>query len=328
MNQPYTHHDFIASGLRTVQLEGAAVNRLQQAINHDFSLACQLLLGCEGRIVVTGMGKSGHVARKIAATLASTGSPAFFVHPGEASHGDLGMITSKDVVIALSNSGSTAEVVTVLPLIKRMGVPLISMTGNPHSTLAQAANVHLDVSVESEACPLDLAPTASTTVALVMGDALAIALLEARGFTAEDFAFSHPGGALGRKLLLKVEDIMHTGERIPTVTAGTPLVDALLVMNTKGLGLTTICDEQHRLLGVFTDGDLRRALHSDVVDLRHTSIDSVMTRNGKTVSRHMLAAEALSIMEHKHITALVVADSEQRIEGIVHLHEILKAGVA
>ena len=288
MNAPYTKHDFIASGLRTVQLEGAAVSRLQQAVNGDFSRACELLLGCDGRIIVTGMGKSGHIGRKIAATLASTGSPAFFVHPGEASHGDLGMITPKDVVIALSNSGSTAEVVTVLPLIKRMGVPLISMTGNGQSTLALAADVHLDVSVEAEA--------------------LAIALLEARGFTAEDFAFSHPGGALGRKLLLKVEDIMHTGDRIPAVTAGTALIDALLVMNNKGLGLTTICDGQNHLLGVVTDGDLRRALHSDIVDLRHTPIDSVMTRNGKTVNRHMLAAEALAIMEHMHITALVVAD--------------------
>lgn len=328
MGSPYTEHDFIASGLRTVRLESAAVTRLQQAINHDFGRACSLLLGCEGRIIVTGMGKSGHIGRKIAATLASTGSPAFFVHPGEASHGDLGMITAKDVVIALSNSGSTAEVVTVLPLIKRMGIPLVSMTGNPRSTLAQAADVHLDVSVESEACPLDLAPTSSTTAALVMGDALAIALLEARGFTAEDFAFSHPGGALGRKLLLKVEDIMHTGDRIPVVAAGTALIDALLVMNNKGLGLTTICDGQQHLLGVFTDGDLRRALHSDVIDLRHTPIDTVMTRHGKTVNRHMLAAEALAIMENKHITALVVADDKQQVEGIVHLHDILKAGVA
>lgn len=328
MNPSYTEYDFIASGLRTIQLESAAVQRLLQAVNQDFSRACQLLLRCEGRVIVTGMGKSGHIGRKIAATLASTGSPAFFVHPGEASHGDLGMITSRDVVIALSNSGSTAEVVTVLPLIKRMGVPLISMTGNPQSTLAQAADVHLDVSVEAEACPLDLAPTASTTVALVMGDALAIALLEARGFTAEDFAFSHPGGALGRKLLLKVEDIMHTGDRIPAVPAGTALIDALLVMNSKGFGLTTICDTEQRLLGVFTDGDLRRALHSDVVDLRQTSIDAVMTRSPKTVGRHMLAAEALAIMEHKHITALVVANEQHCIEGVVHLHDILKAGVA
>lgn len=320
--------DFIASGLRTVQLEGAAVNRLQHAINADFARACELLLKCEGRIIVTGMGKSGHIGRKIAATMASTGSSAFFVHPGEASHGDLGMITAKDVVIALSNSGSTAEVVTLLPLIKRMGLQLVSMTGNTESTLAQASDVHLDVRVESEACPLDLAPTTSTTVALVMGDALAIALLEARGFTAEDFAFSHPGGSLGRKLLLKVEDIMHTGERIPMVSPDTPLVETLLVMNAKGLGLTTVCDTENHLLGVFTDGDLRRALHSDIVDLRHTSIDSVMTSNGKTVAAHMLAAEALAIMEQKNITALVVADDENRVKGVVHLHDILKAGIA
>ena len=328
MNARHNTKDFLASGLRTVRVEGAAVQRLQQAINADFVRACELLLGCEGRIIVTGMGKSGHIGRKIAATLASTGSPAFFVHPGEASHGDMGMITRRDVVIALSNSGSTAEVVTMLPLIKRMGVSLISMTGNAQSTLAQAADVHLDASVESEACPLDLAPTASTTVALVMGDALAIALLEARGFTAEDFAFSHPGGALGRKLLLKVEDIMHSGDRVPVVSPETALTEALLVMNAKGLGLTTVCDQQQRLLGIFTDGDLRRALQSNITNLLHANISGVMTRNGKTVSKHMLAAEALAIMEQKHITALVVTDEEQRVEGIVHLHDILKAGVA
>ncbi|MEZ5435630.1 MAG: KpsF/GutQ family sugar-phosphate isomerase [Pseudomonadales bacterium] len=328
MNTQHNSQDFLASGLRTVRVEAAAVERLQRAINADFARACELLLLCEGRIIVTGMGKSGHIGRKIAATLASTGSPAFFVHPGEASHGDMGMITKRDVVIALSNSGSTAEVVTLLPLIKRMGVPLISMTGNAQSVLAQASDVHLDASVESEACPLDLAPTASTTVALVMGDALAIALLEARGFTAEDFAFSHPGGALGRKLLLKVEDIMHSGERIPAVPPSTVLAEALLVMNAKGLGLTTVCDHQGRLLGIFTDGDLRRALQGNTTDLLHTSIESVMTRHGKTVSKHMLAAEAVAIMEQKNITALVVVDAHQRVEGIVHLHDILKAGVA
>lgn len=321
-------HDFKHSGLRTVQLEAAAVRRLEQAINEDFSSACKILLGCQGRIVVTGMGKSGHIGRKIAATLASTGSPAFFVHPGEASHGDLGMITPKDVVLALSNSGTTAEVVTLIPLIKRMEVPLISMTGKPQSTLGLAADVHLDVSVESEACPLDLAPTSSTTAALVMGDALAIALLEARGFTAEDFAFSHPGGALGRKLLLKVEDIMHAGDSVPYVKRGTPLAEALLVMNAKGLGLTTIASEEGILEGIFTDGDLRRALRDEVVDLRHTSIDKVMNPSCKTVQRHMLAAEALAIMEHKNISALVVADANNRVEGIIHIHDILKAGVA
>jgi arabinose-5-phosphate isomerase len=328
MNPQQESQHFLASGLRTVQLECAAVQRLEHAIDSNFERACALLLRCTGRIIVTGMGKSGHIGRKIAATLASTGSPAFFVHPGEASHGDMGMITQHDVVIALSNSGTTAEVITLLPLIKRLGVPLVSMTGNTQSTLAQASDVHLDVSVEAEACPLSLAPTSSTTVALVMGDALAIALLEARGFTAEDFAFSHPGGALGRKLLLKVEDIMHTGDRIPVVAANTPLIEALLVMNSKGFGLTTVCDAEQRLLGVFTDGDLRRALHSDVADLRHTAIDSVMTRHGKTASKHMLAAEALAIMEQKHITALVVIDEQQRVEGIVHLHDMLKAGVA
>lgn len=320
--------DFRHSGRRTVALELAAVQRLEQAINEDFIEACKILLVCQGRIVVTGMGKSGHIGRKIAATLASTGSPSFFVHPGEASHGDLGMITPRDVVIALSNSGTTAEIVTLLPLIKRMEVPLISMTGKPQSTLAQASSVHLDVSVENEACPLDLAPTASTTAALVMGDALAIALLEARGFTAEDFAFSHPGGALGRKLLLKVEDIMHTGESIPRVSRHATLADALLVMNTKGLGLTTVTAEDGILEGIFTDGDLRRALHDEVVDLRHTSIEAVMNPQCKTILRHILAAEALAIMEHKNITSLVVADASRRIEGIVHLHDILKAGVA
>jgi arabinose-5-phosphate isomerase len=328
MTQPNAHHNFIASGLRTVQLENAAVTRLQQAINADFSKACHLLLACKGKIVVTGMGKSGHIARKIAATLASTGSPAFFVHPGEANHGDLGMMVPGDAVIALSNSGTTSEIITLLPLIKRMGLPLISMTGKPESALAQAAEVNLDVSVDSEACPLDLAPTASTTVSLVMGDALAIALLEARGFTAEDFAFSHPGGALGRKLLVRVEDIMHGGDSIPCVQPGTALIDALLVMNQKGLGLTTIASADHTLLGIFTDGDLRRALHDDVVDLRHTDIDTVMTRHCQTISRHILAAEALAIMESKHITVLVVTNPDNVIEGILHLHDILKAGVA
>jgi arabinose-5-phosphate isomerase len=328
MTAPDTHYDFQHSGLRTVQLEAAAVKGLEKAINEDFANACKILLQCQGRIIVTGMGKSGHIGRKIAATLASTGSPAFFVHPGEASHGDLGMITPKDVVVALSNSGTTAEVVTLIPLIKRMEVPLISMTGKPQSLLGQAADVHLDVSVESEACPLDLAPTSSTTVALVMGDALAIALLEARGFTAEDFAFSHPGGALGRKLLLKVEDIMHSGDAIPRVMRKTPLAEALLVMNAKGLGLTTVTTADGILEGIFTDGDLRRALHDEVVDLRHTSIDNVMNADCKTVPKHMLAAEALAIMEHKHISALIVANSDRRIEGVIHLHDILKAGVA
>lgn len=323
-----TAEALIACGQRTVELERQAVARLHQAINADFARACQLILACTGRVVVTGMGKSGHIGRKIAATLASTGTPAFFVHPGEASHGDLGMITSKDVVIALSNSGTTTEVVTLLPLIKRMGVPLISMTGNPESTLSQAADVHLDASVEQEACPLDLAPTSSTTVCLVLGDALAIALLEARGFTAEDFAFSHPGGALGRRLLLKVENIMHEGDRIPRVSPATTVADALLEMNQKGFGMTCVCDDAGTLLGIYTDGDLRRTLQHPAPDLFSTAISEVMTKNGKTISRHLLAAEALNVMEQKHITALPVTTQDGRIEGIVHLHDMLKAGVA
>lgn len=326
MKQCKAEH-FIASGLRVLQLENAAVARAHTAINADFAKACAMLLACEGRVIVTGMGKSGHICRKIAATLSSTGSPAFFVHPGEASHGDMGMITSKDVVLALSNSGTTPEIVTLLPLIKRLGVPLIGMSGNAGSTLALTADVHLDASVEQEACPLDLAPTSSTTVALVLGDALAIALLEARGFTAEDFAFSHPGGMLGRKLLLKVDDIMHKGDAIPRVGLHTSLAEALLEMNAKGFGLTTVVD-QHQLLGIFTDGDLRRTLHDEVIDLRHTLMSQVMNPRCKTVHRTMLAAEALAIMEQKNITALVVADANKRIEGIVHLHDILKAGVA
>lgn len=323
-----TAEALIACGLRTVELERQAIARLSQSINDDFARACQLMLACKGRVIVTGMGKSGHIGRKIAATLASTGTPAFFVHPGEASHGDLGMITNQDVVIALSNSGTTSEVVTLLPLIKRMGVPLISMTGNANSTLSQAADVHLDASVEQEACPLDLAPTSSTTVCLVLGDALAIALLEARGFTAEDFAFSHPGGALGRRLLLKVENIMHEGERIPRVSPSTTVADALLEMNAKGFGMTCVCDEQDQLLGIYTDGDLRRTLQHPAPDLFSTAIEQVMTRQGKTVGRQLLAVEALNIMEQKNITALPVVTASGRVEGIVHLHDMLKAGVA
>ena len=324
MNKPVSP---IESAKRTIRIEAEAVAALDKAITDDFSKACELLLACKGRIIVTGMGKSGHIARKIAATLASTGSPAFFVHPGEASHGDMGMITQADVVIALSNSGNTAEVVTLLPLIKRLGVPLISLTGSAKSTLAQSANINLDVSVKSEACPLDLAPTTSTTVALVMGDALAIALLEARGFTAEDFAFSHPGGALGRKLLLKVEDIMHSGSRIPRVSMSTRLSDALLEITAKGLGMTTVMDEHNQLIGVFTDGDLRRTLENNV-DIHKVTIGTLIGKKCTTIAGRLLAAEALAIMEEKSITALVVVNETKQVAGIIHLHDILKAGVA
>ncbi|MGD9660127.1 MAG: KpsF/GutQ family sugar-phosphate isomerase [Porticoccaceae bacterium] len=321
-----THTDFISSGIRTIQLEAEAVACLEKRIGASFSHACELMMACQGRIIVTGMGKSGHIGRKIAATLASTGSPAFFVHPGEASHGDLGMLTRSDVVMAISSSGSTAEVVTLLPLIKRLGVPLISMTGNPDSALGKAADAWLDISVAQEACPLDLAPTTSTTVSLVMGDALAIALLEAKGFTAEDFAFSHPGGALGRKLLLKTEDIMHSGDSLPRVREDTPLRNALLEMTQKGFGMTTVINDNGELLGVFTDGDLRRAL-DHAVDINTASVGQAMTRNCKTVNRNMLAAEALGIMENSKITALVVEDSEHRPIGVIHMHDILRAGI-
>jgi arabinose-5-phosphate isomerase len=301
------------------------VRALATRIDADFVTACQLILACRGRAIVTGMGKSGHIANKIAATLASTGTPSFFVHPGEASHGDLGMITRDDLVIALSNSGETTEVTTLIPLLKRLGVPLIALTGAPDSLLARTADVHLDVSVAQEACPLGLAPTTSTTVALVMGDALAVALLEKRGFSAEDFAFSHPGGKLGRRLLLKVGDIMHGGPEFPRVTEATPLRDALLEMTQKGFGLTAVVTAEGELLGVFTDGDLRRAIDHRI-DINVARVGEVMTRNCKTVSSEMLAAEALTVMEDNKITALVVTDG-RRPAGVVHMHDLLRAGV-
>ena len=318
--------DLIQSAQRTIRLEAEAVNSLLERIDADFLRACEMILACKGRVVVVGMGKSGHIGNKIAATLASTGTPAFFVHPAEASHGDMGMITQDDVVLALSNSGSTAEIVTLLPLIKRLGIQLISMTGNPESPLAQAAEVNLDARVAQEACPLNLAPTSSTTVSLVLGDALAIALLEARGFTAEDFAFSHPGGALGRRLLLKVENVMHSGERLPLVQRGTSLREALLEMTRKGLGMTVITEADGKLAGIFTDGDLRRTLDKGI-DVREARIDQVMTLRGKTARAEMLAAEALKIMEDHKINALVVVDSEERPVGALNMHDLLRAGV-
>ena len=307
-------------------METQAVNDLHDRVDGSFVIACETLLACEGRVIVTGMGKSGHIGNKIAATLASTGTPAFFVHPGEASHGDLGMITKNDVVLALSNSGNTAEVITLLPLIKRLGIPLVSMTGDTNSALAQAAVANLDVGIAEEACPLNLAPTTSTTVTLVMGDALAIALLESRGFSAEDFAFSHPGGALGRKLLLRVSDIMHADNEVPRVTPETPLHNALLEMTEKGFGMTTITNTQGELLGVFTDGDLRRIIDSKA-DLSSVNMSQVMTENPKTVNHDMLSAEALTIMEKASITAVVVEDTSNHPIGVLHMHDILRAGV-
>ena len=321
-----TQTDFKHLGLAVIETELAAVNSLKGRVDDSFALACKLMLECQGRIVVTGMGKSGHIAGKIAATLASTGSPAFFVHPGEASHGDLGMITPKDVVLALSNSGNTTEILTIVPIIKRLGVPLICMTGNPDSPLATEATINLDVGVEKEACPLGLAPTSSTTVALVMGDALAVALLEARGFTEEDFALSHPGGSLGRRLLLHVSDIMHSGDDMPRVAPGVSISEALLEMSSKGMGMTAIVDDSNRVLGIYTDGDLRRTLDRKI-DLQHTQIDQVMTRNCKTVDTRDLAAGVLRLMEDHKINGVLVTDSNNRLIGALNMHDLLRAGV-
>jgi len=318
--------DYRTSALRAIRIEREAIEALEGRINGDFTRACEVIMACKGRVVVTGMGKSGHIGNKIAATLASTGTPSFFVHPGEASHGDMGMITPQDVVIAISNSGSTSEVVTILPLIKRMGAPLISMTGNPNSVLAKEAIANLDVSVAIEACPLGLAPTSSTTATLVMGDALAVALLEARGFSAEDFAFSHPGGSLGRRLLLRVSDIMHSGDAIPKVFEDVSLSTALLEITRKGLGMTTVVNTKGELTGIFTDGDLRRTLDKSV-DVHTTTIRDVMTRHGKTIRADHLAAEALNMMEELKINALPVTDENGQLTGAINMHDLLRAGV-
>lgn len=316
----------LARARTVLNTEAAAVEALVPRLGEDFTRACRLILDCTGRVVVSGMGKSGHVGNKLAATLASTGTPAFFVHPGEASHGDAGMITPQDLVLAISNSGETAELVTILPVITRLGVPLIAMTGRGHSTLARAANVMLDVSVAEEACPFNLAPTASTTATLALGDALAVALLEARGFTEEDFARSHPGGALGRRLLLHVADIMRAGERIPAVGPDAPLREGLLEMSRKGLGMTTIVDADRRLLGVFTDGDLRRALDRQI-DVHATRMRELMIANPKSAEPRMLAAAAVHLMETHNITSLPVVDADRTVVGALNVHDLLHAGV-
>jgi arabinose-5-phosphate isomerase len=307
-------------------MEAKAIEDIAGRLNAtQFNQACELILSCAGRVVVMGMGKSGHIARKIAATMASTGTPALFVHPAEAAHGDLGMITRQDVVLALSNSGESDEVLAILPSLKRLAIPIVSMTGNPQSTLAQQSQVHLDAAVSEEACPLNLAPTASTTVALALGDALAVALLEARGFQADDFALSHPGGSLGRKLLVLVRDLMHSGEALPMVTASMTLRDALLEISRKGLGMTAVVDEQQRLLGVYTDGDLRRTLDRDI-DLRTTSVAVVMTPNPATIDAKSLAAEAAAVMEARRINGLLVVE-EGRLVGALNMHDLLRARV-
>ncbi|MDR0781768.1 MAG: KpsF/GutQ family sugar-phosphate isomerase [Pseudomonadales bacterium] len=316
----------LSTARNTIRLEAESICALLGRLDGAFSSACQSILACTGRVVVMGMGKSGHIANKIAATLASTGTPAYFVHPAEASHGDIGMVTRDDVVVALSNSGTTPEMLALLPILKRKGVTLIALTGNPQSELARAADSHLDVSVAAEACPLGLAPTTSTTAALVMGDALAMALLDARGFTAEDFAFSHPGGNLGRRLLLKVEDIMHQGNAIPRVSEDTSISAALLEVTAKKLGMTTVHNSHGAISGVFTDGDLRRVLDRGV-DLRHTTVREVMTGHFKAIPGAALASEAARVMQDNAIYSLVVLDREQMLAGIITMHDLLKANV-
>ena len=312
--------DFQQAGKEVLEIEREGLAQLDQYINDDFVKACELMFYCSGKVVVMGMGKSGHIGKKMAATFASTGTPAFFVHPGEASHGDLGMVTAQDVVIAISNSGESNEILALIPVLKRLRVPMICITSRPESAMAKAADIHLCIRVPQEACPLGLAPTTSTTATLVMGDALAVALLKARGFTAEDFALSHPGGALGRKLLLRVNDIMHTGDEIPHVSKDASLRDALLVITRKGLGMVVVCDDL-----IFTDGDLRRVLDMDA-DVRTLSIAEVMTPGGVRVRPGTLAVDALNLMQARHITSVLVADGDQ-LMGVVHMHDLLRAGV-
>jgi len=321
-----TDSQLLALAAEVLEIEARAVEHLKTRLNDDFIAACALCMHTEGRVVVTGMGKSGHVSNKIAATLASTGTPAFFMHPAEASHGDVGMITKHDLLLAVSYSGETAEVITILPIVKRLGAKLLSITGNPNSTLAKAADVHLDISVAEEACPLNLAPTASTTATLAMGDALAIALLKKRGFTAEDFARSHPSGNLGKRLLLRVSDVMRTGDRVPAVGADVTLRDALFEMTDKGLGMTAIVDAQNTILGIYTDGDLRRTLDTGA-DVHTTVIRDVMHSNCKTTSADVLAAEALRLLEENKITSLLVADDDGALVGALNIHDLFREGL-
>ena len=327
-----TQHAYLALGIAVLKAEAEAVTALIERLDLRFEQACELILSCKGRIVVTGMGKSGHISNKIAATLASTGSPAFFMHPGEASHGDLGMITKHDLVIALSNSGETNEITLLLPMLKRIGIALIALTGRPQSTLATTADIHLDVSVSQEACPLGLAPTSSTTASLAMGDALAVAVLQARGFTEEDFAMSHPGGNLGRRLLLRVSDIMHTGNQIPLVNADSSLKQTLLEMTRKGLGMAGVInskslDQKHHILvGIYTDGDLRRTFEQ-MPNIETASVKDYMTPNCITIQAHSIASEALKVMQDHKINALMVVDENNIIQGALNMHDLLRAGI-
>ena len=326
METEYTDASLVELGRQALGIEIEGLRAQLPRLGWEFARACRICLMCRGRIVVMGMGKSGHIGGKIAATLASTGTPAFFVHAGEASHGDIGMITREDVLLALSNSGETEEILKIVPVIKRLGVPLIALTGNAGSTLAHSSSVHLDIGVPAEACPLNLAPTASTTAALAVGDAIAVTLLKARGFTEEDFARSHPAGTLGRRLLLHVSDVMRIGAQVPKVAPDTPLADGLMEVTRKGLGMTGIVDQADRVLGVFTDGDLRRALDR-AADLHRTRMDEVMNRQAKTVRPGMLAAEAVLLMETHRITSLLVLDADDKLVGALNVHDLLRAGV-
>ncbi len=326
MPDALTNDELLALAADVLDIESRAVKNLKTRLNDDFVAACRLCMETPGRVVVTGMGKSGHVSNKIAATLASTGTPAFFMHPAEASHGDVGMITKHDLLLAISYSGETEEVITILPAVKRMGAKLLAMTGNPNSTMAKTADVHLDVSVSEEACPLNLAPTASTTATLAMGDALAVALLKNRGFTAEDFARSHPRGNLGKRLLLRVADVMRSGDRIPAVSADVTLRDALFEMTDKGLGMTAIVDSNNTVMGIFTDGDLRRTLDAGA-DVRSTVIRDVMHTNCKTTSADVLAAEALHLLEENKITSLLVVDESGVLVGALNIHDLFREGL-
>ncbi|WP_258086126.1 arabinose-5-phosphate isomerase KdsD [Xenorhabdus bovienii] len=317
--------DFQQTGKKVLQVELDGLAELEQYINEDFSRACELMFSCEGKVIVMGMGKSGHIGRKIAATFASTGTPSFFVHPGEASHGDLGMVTSKDIVLTISNSGESNEILSLIPVLKRQKVPLICMTNNPNSSMGKAADIHLCIKTPQEACPLGLAPTTSTTATLVMGDALAVALLQARGFTAEDFALSHPGGTLGRKLLLLTSDLMTTDDDIPRVPYTATLREALVEITRKKLGMTVICDDDMQIKGIFTDGDLRRVFDMGT-DLNHANISDVMTAGGVRIKPHTLAVDALNLMQSRHITSLLVTDGEKLL-GVLHMHDLLQAGV-
>ena len=326
MSNKLTNDEILDLAGEVLAIESRAVDALRSRLDDNFIAACELCLQVPGRIVVTGMGKSGHVSNKIAATLASTGTPAFFMHPAEASHGDLGMITSQDLLLAISYSGETNEVVTILPVVKRIGAKLLSITGNPKSTMAKAADVHLDISVAEEACPLNLAPTASTTATLAMGDALAVALLKSRGFTAEDFARSHPSGSLGKRLLLRVSDVMRSGDRVPAVKDDVSLRDGLMEMTDKGLGMTAIVGDDFSVKGIYTDGDLRRTLDTGA-DIHTTLIRDVMHSDCKTTSADILAAEALHMLEENKITSLLVTDADNKLIGALNIHDLFREGL-